>query len=158
MLSLCHKCFLCLLILVKLEEMRGELPGWGAEISNKPQEECGIFGIYAPAREVARDTYAALFTLQHRGQDSAGIAVSYDGGRIMGTKELGTVEQALRLGESVRGLPAGDIAIGHVRYSTNATKTKEEKLAAAQPLVGHSNGAPLAISHNGHLVNFDELK
>jgi amidophosphoribosyltransferase len=80
-----------------------------------PRDECGVFGIYAPGRDVARLTYFGLYALQHRGQESAGIATC-EGGHITTMKDLGLVSQVFDE-EKLQAL-AGDMAIGHVRYST----------------------------------------
>ena len=129
--------------------------GRGAEFEDKPGEECGVFGIYAPGEDVAALTYDALFALQHRGQDAAGVAVSYNGGSIMGVADLGKIEEALHFGADLAGLPASGLAIGHVRYSTNETKSKRQ---AAQPMMGGDRNTKFALGHNGHLVNYDNLK
>src|SRR5919206_5031711 len=112
---------------------------------------CGVFGIRAEERDVARLTYFGLYALQHRGQESAGIAVS-DGGRLTALRELGLVTQAF--GEqTLRGL-RGQLAIGHVRYST----TGGNKWANAQPLVHHGTERTIALGHNGNLVNAAALR
>ncbi|HZG47890.1 MAG TPA: hypothetical protein VEY90_00090, partial [Thermoleophilaceae bacterium] len=83
-----------------------------------PRDECGVFGVYAPDHDVARLTYFALYALQHRGQESAGMATS-DGGHIMTVRDLGLVSQVFDE-EKLRALP-GQIAVGHVRYSTTGS-------------------------------------
>ena len=97
---------------------------------DKPQEACGIFGIYGPGLDVARLTYFGLYALQHRGQESAGIAVG-DGERIRHHKAMGLVGEVFS-GEVIDRLQ-GKVALGHVRYST----TGESALENAQPLVFH---------------------
>ncbi len=96
---------------------------------------CGVFGVYAPDRDVARLTYFGLFALQHRGQESAGIAVS-EHGRLTGLRDLGLVSQVFD--EQKLGGLRGQVAIGHNRYST----TGSSQWANAQPLVQHGARAP----------------
>ena len=110
-----------------------------------PRDECGVFGIYAPERDVARLAYFALFALQHRGQESAGIASS-DGGQIMTLRDLGLVQQVFD--EPKLKALTGELAIGHVRYSTTGSSAWEN----AQP-VHRSDGHELALAHNGNLIN-----
>src|SRR5687768_11253131 len=92
----------------------------------KPKEACGVVGIYAPGEAVAQLTYAALFALQHRGQESAGIAVS-EGEMILVVKEMGLVAQVFDE-TTLNSLP-GNLALGHVRYSTTGSSSWEN----AQP-------------------------
>src|ERR671935_2795532 len=112
---------------------------------------CGVFGIRSPGRDVARVTYFGLFALQHRGQESAGIAVS-DRGRLTVLRELGLVAQVFSE-QNLRGLH-GQLAIGHTRYST----TGSTKWANAQPLLQHGRARTVALGHNGNLVNATELR
>jgi amidophosphoribosyltransferase len=112
---------------------------------------CGVFGIRSPDRDVARITYFGLFALQHRGQESAGIAVS-DRGRLTGLREMGLVTQVFSE-EKLRGL-RGELAIGHTRYST----TGATHWANAQPLVHHGRARIVALGHNGNLTNAAELR
>jgi amidophosphoribosyltransferase len=112
---------------------------------------CGVFGICAPDRDVARLTHFGLHALQHRGQESAGIAVS-DHGRLTVLRELGLVSQVFTE-EKLRGL-RGTLAIGHTRYST----TGSSAWANAQPLVHHGRARTIALGHNGNLVNAGELR
>jgi amidophosphoribosyltransferase len=121
------------------------------EQDDKPQHECGIFGIYAPDEDVARLTFFGLYALQHRGQESAGIAVS-NGRRISVHKEMGLVAQVFNE-EKLRPLQ-GHVAIGHTRYST----TGSSKLQNAQPFQVESALGPLAVGHNGNLTNAHELR
>ena len=114
-------------------------------------DECGVFGIWAPGRDVARMTYFALHALQHRGQESAGIAVG-DGSTVMVTKDLGLVTQAFTDAD-LSALP-GKVAIGHVRYGTAGSKGWE----SAQPHLSAINDVIIALAHNGTLVNFDQLR
>ena len=118
---------------------------------DKPKEECGVFGIYAPDQEVARLTYYGLYALQHRGQESAGIAVS-DGRNIALHKGMGLVSEVFsdRVVENLKG----KMAIGHVRYST----TGSSLLANAQPLVVHYQKGMMALAHNGNLTNAADLR
>ncbi|HUX47518.1 MAG TPA: class II glutamine amidotransferase, partial [Desulfosporosinus sp.] len=118
---------------------------------DKPKEECGVFGIYAPDEEVARLTYYGLYALQHRGQESAGIAVS-DGRSISVHKGMGLVSEVFS--DSVVDHLKGKMAIGHVRYST----TGSSLLANAQPLVVHYQKGMMALAHNGNLTNALELR
>jgi amidophosphoribosyltransferase len=112
---------------------------------------CGVFGVYAPDRDVARLTYFGLFSLQHRGQESAGIAVS-EHGRLTALRDLGLVTQVFDE-QKLHGLH-GQIAIGHTRYST----TGSSQWANAQPLVQHGRARTVALGHNGNLVNADALR
>jgi amidophosphoribosyltransferase len=106
-----------------------------------------VFGIFAPGSEVSRLTYFALFALQHRGQESAGIAVAPLGGSIMGTRDQGLVSQVFD--EHMLRSLEGDLAIGHVRYSTTGSSEWEN----AQPIVRDE----IALAHNGNLINAVEL-
>src|SRR5581483_10490290 len=112
---------------------------------------CGVFGVYAPDRDVARLAYFGLFALQHRGQESAGIAVS-DAGRLTALRDLGLVTQVFDE-QKLRGL-RGSIGIGHTRYST----TGSSQWSNAQPLVQHGRARTVAIGHNGNLVNESALR
>ena len=112
---------------------------------------CGVFGIRAPERDVARVAYFGLFALQHRGQESAGIAVS-DAGRLTVLRDMGLVAQVFSE-QTLHGLQ-GDIAIGHTRYST----TGSTQWANAQPLVHHGRARTVALGHNGNLTNAEELR
>jgi len=112
---------------------------------------CGVFGVRAPGRDVARLTYFGLYALQHRGQESAGIAVS-DEGRLTALRDLGLVPQVFDEG-SLAGLH-GDLAIGHTRYSTTGANAWEN----AQPLLHHGRVRTVALGHNGNLVNAAALR
>ncbi len=118
---------------------------------DKPHEECGVFGIYAPGEEVARLTFFGLFALQHRGQESAGIATS-DGCQIASHTKLGLVSQAFDE-EDLLTLP-GHLAIGHTRYSTSGANSSRN----AGPMRVDTDLGELAISHNGNLTNAVALK
>jgi amidophosphoribosyltransferase len=119
----------------------------GAE---SPKEECGLFGVWAPGDDVARLTYFGLFAQQHRGQESAGIAVS-DDHTILVYKDLGLVSQVFN--EATLTTLHGDLAIGHTRYSTTGSTTWEN----AQPVFKTDGAHTLALGHNGNLVNTHEL-
>ena len=119
----------------------------GAE---SPKEECGLFGVWAPGEEVARLAYFGLFAQQHRGQESAGIAVS-DGQNVLVYKELGLVSQVFN--EATLATLQGDLGIGHTRYSTTGSTTWEN----AQPVFKTDGVHTLALGHNGNLVNTAEL-
>src|SRR5471030_1601440 len=115
-------------------------------------EECGVFGVFHPGEDVANLTYFGLYSLQHRGQESAGIAVS-DGRDIRIRKEMGLVSQVFDQ-EIIDDLK-GNIAIGHTRYST----TGSPKLDNAQPMsVEHPTLGPVVIAHNGNIVNAGKLR
>src|SRR5215210_6305612 len=114
-----------------------------------PRDECGVFGVYAPESDVARLAYFALYALQHRGQESAGIAAS-DEGHIMTVRDLGLVSQVFDE-EKLRAL-RGQMAVGHVRYSTTGSSAWEN----AQP-VWRSDRRQVALAHNGNLINAVEL-
>ena len=112
---------------------------------------CGVFGVRSVERDVARLTYFGLFALQHRGQESAGIAV-YEGGRVTAVREMGLVPQVFDE-EKLAALP-GEVAIGHTRYST----TGGARWANAQPLVFHGPARTVALGHNGNLVDPEPLR
>jgi amidophosphoribosyltransferase len=119
-----------------------------------PRDECGVFGIYAPGHDVARMAYFALYALQHRGQESAGIAAADHGGYIITQRALGLVNQVFKE-HDLRAL-AGDLAIGHVRYSTTGSNEWEN----SQPVhrsAGSGGNRELALAHNGNLINAVEL-
>ncbi len=119
---------------------------------DKLKEECGVVGVYAPEkRDIARSVYFGLHALQHRGQESAGIA-SNKNGKIQYYKEMGLVQEVFN-DEIIERLQ-GDIAIGHVRYST----TGESYVVNAMPLVVYHKGGSLALAHNGNLVNAKEIR
>src|SRR5690242_5221773 len=115
-----------------------------------PRDECGVFGIYAPGHDVARTTYFALYALQHRGQESAGIATAPRNGGIMALRDQGLVAQVFDE-HKLRSL-VGDLAIGHVRYSTTGSSQWEN----AQPIV-RDDRRNLGLAHNGNLINAVEL-
>jgi amidophosphoribosyltransferase len=115
-----------------------------------PRDECGVFGIYGPGHDVARLTYFALFALQHRGQESAGIATASRGGNIMAIRDQGLVSQVFD--EHTLRSFVGEMAIGHVRYSTTGSSDWEN----AQPIV-RDDRRTLALAHNGNLINAVQL-
>src|SRR3990170_4494385 len=115
-----------------------------------PREACGLFGVWAPGEDVARLAYFGLYALQHRGQESAGIAVS-DGHNILVYRELGLVSQVFD--ERTLSTLQGDLAIGHNRYSTTGSTTWEN----AQPSFKTDGTRGLALGHNGNLVNTEAL-
>ena len=117
---------------------------------DKFKDECGVFGIFGHP-EASNLSYLGLYALQHRGQESAGIATS-DGAQIRVSKAMGHVNDAFNA-ESLSRLP-GHIAVGHVRYSTAG----ESRLANAQPIVVDSMHGQLALGHNGNLINAAELR
>jgi amidophosphoribosyltransferase len=120
-------------------------------LAEGPRCECGVFGIFAPGEDVATLTYFALFALQHRGQESAGIAVS-DGARTVVHREMGLVSQVF--GPSDLAALDGHLAVGHCRYSTTGSSSWEN----AQPVYRESSaGTRIALGHNGNLVNTAEL-
>jgi amidophosphoribosyltransferase len=112
---------------------------------------CGVFGIRAPERDVARVTFYGLFALQHRGQESAGIAVS-DRGRLTVLRDMGLVAQVFDE-QNLSGLQ-GEVAIGHTRYST----TGSTHWTNAQPIVQHGRARVVTLGHNGNLTNAQELR
>jgi amidophosphoribosyltransferase len=115
-----------------------------------PRDACGVFGVWAPHEDVANLAYYGLYALQHRGQESAGIAVS-DGNRIMVHKEMGLVAQVFD--EPALTALRGHIAVGHCRYSTTGAST----WANAQPTFRSTGQVSLALGHNGNLINTREL-
>ncbi len=114
-----------------------------------PRDECGVFGVYSPGSEVAKLAYFALYALQHRGQESAGIATC-EGGHITTLRDTGLVSQVFDE-EKLRALD-GDMAIGHVRYSTTGGGSWDN----SQP-VWRDDGREIALAHNGNLTNAVEL-
>ncbi len=118
---------------------------------DKMHEECGVFGIFAPGQNVARQTFFALYALQHRGQEGAGI-VTCDGHMAHVHKGMGLVSQVFNE-ENLRYLQ-GHLAIGHTRYST----TGAPQLRNTQPYIVETLDGPLAIGHNGNLINAPQLR
>ncbi|QKE83531.1 amidophosphoribosyltransferase [Arthrobacter sp. NEB 688] len=116
-----------------------------------PQDACGVFGVWAPGEEVAKLAYYGLYALQHRGQESAGIATS-DGTRLLVYKDMGLVSQVFD--ERSLGALRGHLAVGHCRYSTTGGSTWEN----AQPTLDGHAGGTVALAHNGNLINSAELR
>lgn len=115
------------------------------------RDECGVFGVWAPGEEVAKLTYFGLYALQHRGQQSAGIAAS-DGRNIMVYKDLGLVSQVFN--DQALSPLSGHLAIGHVRYATTGADIWEN----AQPTLGPTATGSIALAHNGNLTNTVQLR
>ena len=116
-----------------------------------PRDACGVFGVWAPGEEVAKLTYFGLYALQHRGQESAGIAVS-NGRQILVYKDMGLVSQVFD--ESTLEALKGHVAVGHSRYSTTGASTWHN----AQPTFRPTADGSLALAHNGNLTNTRELQ
>jgi amidophosphoribosyltransferase len=119
-------------------------------LDRPPKDACGVFGVWAPGEDVAKLAYYGLYALQHRGQESAGIAVS-DGNRIVVHKEMGLVAQVFD--EPSLTALQGHIAVGHTRYSTTGSSVWEN----AQPTFRSTPAGSLALGHNGNLTNTREL-
>jgi len=115
-----------------------------------PQDQCGVFGVWAPGEEVSKLTYFGLYALQHRGQESAGIATS-TGENILVYKDMGLVSQVFN--EAALESLKGHIAVGHTRYST----TGASHWRNAQPTLGRTAYGTVALGHNGNLTNTSEL-
>ena len=115
-----------------------------------PQDACGIFGVWAPGEEVAKLTYFGLYALQHRGQESAGIAVG-NHEQILVYKDMGLVSQVFD--EATLNSLVGHVAVGHARYSTTGGSRWEN----AQPTLGATSAGTVALAHNGNLTNTGEL-
>jgi amidophosphoribosyltransferase len=116
-----------------------------------PRDECGVFGLYAPGHEVSRLSYFALYALQHRGQESAGIAAADVDGHIITRRELGLVSQVFTEND-LRTL-AGELAIGHVRYSTTGSNAWENSQPVQRSEGTNGSRRELALAHNGNLIN-----
>jgi amidophosphoribosyltransferase len=132
-------------------DLRLDLSADNDNAVDKPEEACGVFGIYAPGQDVARLTYFGLYALQHRGQESAGIA-TFDGQQLYEHRDMGLVSHVFNP-EILRELP-GQIAIGHTRYSTTGSSHR----CNAQPVIVETKLGKLALAHNGNLVNTEELR
>ncbi|MER3453364.1 MAG: amidophosphoribosyltransferase [Acidimicrobiia bacterium] len=126
------------------------MSGADHRIEQGPKEACGVFGVYAPGQSVASLTYAGLYALQHRGQESAGMAVS-DGAHIFVVKDMGLVSNVFD--ERTLAPLQGHLAVGHVRYSTTGSST----WGNAQPVFRSVGDVEFALGHNGNLVNTAEL-
>ncbi len=127
----------------------------GLEGRDGPRDECGVFGLYAPGHEVSRLSYFALYALQHRGQESAGIAAADRGGHIITRRELGLVSQVFSEND-LRTL-AGELAIGHVRYSTTGSNAWENSQPVQRSEGTDGSRREVALAHNGNLINAVEL-
>jgi amidophosphoribosyltransferase len=125
------------------------------ELRDGPRDECGVFGIYAPGHDVSRLTYFALYALQHRGQESAGIAAADRGGYVITQRALGLVSQVFKE-HDLRAL-GGELAIGHVRYSTTGSNEWENSQPVHRSAGSSGNRRELALAHNGNLINAVEL-
>lgn len=129
-----------------------EHPHPDGERPDKPEEACGVFAVLAADQPVANLTYFGLYALQHRGQESAGIAAFGGDGRVRLHKDMGLVSQVFDQ-EVLERLP-GHLAVGHNRYST----TGSSKVCNAQPVLLNTRLGPMALAHNGNLVNAAELR
>jgi amidophosphoribosyltransferase len=127
-------------------------PNAQAQRPDKPEEACGVYAVLAPGQPVANLTYFGLYALQHRGQESAGIAVFDADRKVRLHKDMGLVSQVFD--QAVLERLSGDLAIGHNRYST----TGSSKVCNAQPVVLNTRLGPFALAHNGNLVNAGELR
>ncbi|GGR58091.1 amidophosphoribosyltransferase [Nocardioides luteus] len=116
-----------------------------------PQDHCGVFGVWAPGEDVAKLTYFGLYALQHRGQESAGIAVS-NGRQILVYKDMGLVSQVFD--EPTLESLKGHVAVGHARYSTTGASVWEN----AQPIFKPTPDGSVALGHNGNLINVSEMR
>ena len=128
--------------------------GCGESVRRAPARRlahvCGVFGVWAPGEDIAKLTYFGLYALQHRGQESAGIAVS-NGRQILVYKDMGLVSQAFD--ESTLDALKGHVAVGHCRYSTTGASTWHN----AQPTFRPTADGSIALGHNGNLINTHEL-
>ena len=120
-------------------------------MSESPREACGVVGVYSPEYDCAKLAFYGLFSLQHRGQESAGIATS-DGRQVYLHTSMGLVAQAFHEYDLQRLI--GDLAIGHTRYSTTGSSAEKN----AQPLLVSGPHGPLALGHNGNVINAKELR
>src|ERR1700689_1101164 len=120
-----------------------------------PRDECGVFGLYAPGHEVSRLSYFALYALQHRGQESAGIAAADRGGNIITRRDLGLVSQVFT--EHDISSLGGELAIGHVRYSTTGSNAWENSQPVQRSVGTRGSKCEVALAHNGNLINAGEL-
>jgi amidophosphoribosyltransferase len=127
-----------------------ESPAAPVQLDETPGHECGVFAVYAPGQPVAHLTYLGLYALQHRGQESAGMAVS-DGQTITVTKDMGLVSNVFD--DRMLAALDGHLAIGHTRYSTTGSSTWRN----AQPFYRDIGDHAFALAHNGNLVNTADL-
>jgi amidophosphoribosyltransferase len=123
-----------------------------AQRPDKPEEACGVYGVYAPGEAVAKLTYFGLYALQHRGQESAGIATFDEGDKVHSYKNMGLVSHVFN--EAILNELPGYMAVGHTRYST----TGSSRIANAQPAIVETRLGTLALAHNGNLVNIPQLR
>jgi amidophosphoribosyltransferase len=140
-----------LIVLVKIDVKMPPIQTFRDKYVDKPEEACGVFGVVAPGKQVSKITYYGLLTLQHRGQESAGIA-TFDFNHFLLHKEMGLVNQIFN--DSILESLQGQIAIGHTRYSTMG----ESNLANSQPFSVCTNFGTIALAHNGNLTNAQELR
>jgi amidophosphoribosyltransferase len=131
------------------------LAGASTDMRDGPRDECGVFGIYAPGHDVSQLSFFALFALQHRGQESAGIAAADRGGQIITRRELGLVSQVFT--ENDLSTLAGELAIGHVRYSTTGSNAWENSQPVQRSVGTRGSQREVALAHNGNLINAVEL-
>jgi amidophosphoribosyltransferase len=131
------------------------LPAVDPDPREGPRDECGVFGLFGPEHDVSRLAYFALYALQHRGQESAGIAAADRGGYIMTQRSMGLVNQVFSE-HDLRAL-AGELAIGHVRYSTTGSNAWENSQPVHRSAGSGGNTRELALAHNGNLINAVEL-
>lgn len=130
---------------------RANGPGLDLDVEEQPpRDACGVFGVWSPEDEVAKLTYYGLYALQHRGQESAGIAVG-NGEKILVYKDMGLVSQVFD--ETTLGALIGHVAVGHTRYSTTGASRWEN----AQPTLGATREGTVALGHNGNLTNSSAL-
>jgi amidophosphoribosyltransferase len=122
---------------------------------DKPEEACGVFGVYAPGEDVSRLTYFGLHALQHRGQESAGIAVG-DGSSVLAIKDMGLVTQVFD--ENALSALTGFVAIGHTRYSATGGSGGHTAWEAAEPHLSTITDEIIALAHNGSLINSVDLR
>ncbi len=118
---------------------------------DKPEEACGVFGVYAPGEDVSKLTYFGLFALQHRGQEAAGMA-TFQGDQVTLYKDMGLVTRVFN--EEIMAQLKGDWAVGHTRYST----TGSSRVVNAQPVMVETTKGRIALAHNGNLVNTGILR
>lgn len=117
---------------------------------DKAQDECGVFGVFQPGQQVSQLVYYGLYSLQHRGQEAAGIAVAGND-QILVYKDVGLVSQVFN--DQNLAVLRGSLAIGHVRYATSGVRSWDN----AQPTLGPTPFGTVAMAHNGNLTNTDEL-
>ena len=132
-----------------VREPMAEVPGTDPD-DDSPKEACGVFGVFAPGQPVSHMTYLGLYALQHRGQESAGMAVS-DGEQVTVVKDMGLVSHVFD--DRTLAPLTGHLAIGHTRYSTTGSSTWRN----AQPVYRGVGDTQFALGHNGNLVNTEQL-